>query len=158
MRTPLSASLTLAAAACILAGCGAKPAATNAPAANANSAKPAAAAPAPTTPTSAPGAAPAGGDQTSNLAIKNTSKWAVHHLYMSPANENEWGPDQLGTNSIAPGETFTLKNIPCDTYDIKVVDEDGDECMIKGEKFCGHEATWDLSDDELLGCEGYGEE
>jgi hypothetical protein len=122
-----------------------------APAANTNAAKPAAPA-APAAP-----ATPAASSELSTLAIHNTSKWAVHHLYLSPANENEWGQDQLGKNTIEPGASFTLKEIPCNTYDIKVVDDDGDECMIKGQKFCGHEVTWDLSDDELLGCEGYGE-
>ena len=100
--------------------------------------------------------APAG--QESNLVVTNKSKWAVHHMYLSPANDNEWGPDQLGTQTIEPNAKFTLNKIPCDTYDIKVVDEDGDECIVKGEKFCGNEVTWDLTNEELLGCEGYGEE
>lgn len=159
MRKPLSTSLALVAAAVFLSACGPKPATTNtAPAANANAAKPAAAAtntaPAPSATNTA---APAAGDQLSTLAIHNKSKWAVHHLYLSPANENEWGPDQLGQKTIDPGGTFTLNSIPCNTYDIKVEDEDGDACMIKGEKFCGHDATWDLTDQELLGCEGYGD-
>src|SRR5678815_2718228 len=139
----------------LLSGCGAKPAATNnAPAANANAAKPA-----PATNTAAPtnAAAPAGGEM-SDLTIHNRSKWAVHQLFLSPAKENEWGPDQLKSHTIEPGASFTLNQIPCNTYDIKVVDEDGDECIIQGEKFCGHEATWDLTDDELLNCEGYGDQ
>jgi hypothetical protein len=125
-----------------------------------NTAKPAAATnTAPTNTAATNTATPAGAStDLSNLAIHNKTKWSVHHLYLSPAKENEWGPDQLGSNQIDPGQTFTLKDIPCNTYDIKVVDEDGDECVIKGEKFCGHEASWDLSDDELLGCEGYGDE
>jgi hypothetical protein len=92
----------------------------------------------------------------SNLTITNRSKWAVHHLYLSPTKQSDWGPDQLGDQVITSGSKFTLNKIPCNTYDIKVVDEDGDECVIEGEKFCGHEATWDLTDDELLKCEGYG--
>ncbi len=141
-----------------LSGCGTVSVTTgtnSAPASNSNAAKPAAPA-TNTPPASTPAAAPAG-DQMSNLAVHNKSKWAVHHLFLSPANENEWGQDQLGDNTIEPGATFTLKNIPCNTYDIKVVDEDGDECMVKGEKFCGHEVSWDLTDQELLGCEGYGD-
>jgi hypothetical protein len=96
-------------------------------------------------------------DQSSNLAIRNKSKWAVHHLYMSATKEDEWGPDQLGSETIDPGETFKLHDIPCNTYDLKVVDEDGDECVIEGEKFCSHEASWSLSEKDLLDCEGYGE-
>ena len=107
-------------------------------------------------PTNTTAAAPAG--QESNLVVTNKSKWAVHQMFLSPANDNEWGPDQLAAGTIEPGAKFTLNKIPCDTYDIKIVDEDGDECIVKGEKFCGNEVTWDLTDEELLGCEGYGEE
>lgn len=130
------------------------------PAANTNTAKPAAApttpAPAANTNAATPTAAAPSGEM-SNLTIFNKTKWAVHHLYLSPAKENEWGQDQLGDKTIDPGGSYKLTDIPCNTYDIKVVDEDGDECVIQGEKFCGHEATWNLTQDELLSCEGYGE-
>ena len=124
---------------------------------NAAAPKPAA----PPTNTAAPtntATAPAGDAQESTLVVTNKSKWAVHQMFLSPANDNEWGPDQLASQTIEPGAKFTLNKIPCNTYDIKVVDEDGDECIVKGEKFCGHDVTWDLTDEELLGCEGYGDE
>ena len=65
---------------------------------------------------------------------------------------------QDGVPITAKDVKFTLNKIPCNTYDIKVVDEDGDECIITGEKFCGNAATWDLTDEELLSCQGYGDE
>jgi hypothetical protein len=121
-----------------------------------------AAAPAPAASSPAPAAASApaqpSGDKTSNLTIYNKTDWAVHHLYVSPAGQSQWGADQLGEVTIEPGSSFKLNDIPCDTYDIKVVDEDGDECVIPGEELCGHAATWNLTRESLLNCEGYGEE
>ena len=97
-------------------------------------------------------------DDASKLKIHNKSKWTVHHFFMSPVKEDEWGPDQLRDEVIEPGESFELRNIPCATYDLKVVDEDGDDCVIPGEKFCGHEASWDLTSKDLVACESAGEE
>jgi hypothetical protein len=91
--------------------------------------------------------------EKSTIKITNLSKWEIHHLFLSPANEKEWGPDQLGDNVIKKGGTFTLTDIDCDHYDIKVVDEDGDECVIANEELCGHAATWKITDKELLACE-----
>jgi len=90
----------------------------------------------------------------STIKITNVSKWEIHHLYLSPANEKEWGPDQLGEQVIAAkGGKFTLTDIDCDHYDIKVVDEDGDECVIENEELCGDAATWKITDKSLLACE-----
>jgi hypothetical protein len=164
MSTKTSALAALGFAACLLQfGCAkAAPApATTAPAAppaSANKATPTASANTAPAPAATPAASASGEGQLSTLVITNKSGWAVHHLYLSPTKENEWGQDQLGTNVVETGEAFTLNSIPCNTYDIKVVDEDGDECVVKGEKWCGDQVTWDLTKDELLGCEGYGDE
>ena len=37
---------------------------------------------------------------------------------------------------LAKGDSITLTHIECDTYDIKVVDEDGDECVIEEVDLC----------------------
>jgi hypothetical protein len=89
----------------------------------------------------------------SKIKITNVSKWEIHHLFLSPADSKEWGPDQLGDHVIAKGGTFTLTDIDCDHYDIKVVDEDGDECVIENEELCGDAATWKITDKSLLACE-----
>lgn len=90
-----------------------------------------------------------------NATVKviNQSKWEIHHLYISEAKSNDWGPDQLGENTLAKGQSFTVTDIPCNTYDVKVVDEDGDECVIEAVKLCGDNSYWKITDQELLACE-----
>ena len=90
-----------------------------------------------------------------SVKIVNKSDWDFHHLYLSPADEKEWGPDQLGKESIDRGETFTLADIDCDTYDIRLIDEDGDECVVEDVDLCKDEAVWRISSDALLKCQGY---
>ena len=89
----------------------------------------------------------------SSIKITNHSKWAIHHLYLSPADEKQWGSDQLGENVLNKGDSFKLTNIDCDKYDIKIVDEDGDECVVENVSLCGDAATWTITDKALLACE-----
>ena len=88
-----------------------------------------------------------------SIKIINQSKWEIHHLYLSPSTSKHWGPDQLGEEVLAKGESYTLTNIDCDTYDIKVVDEDGDECIVEDHELCGDHSFWKITDKELLACE-----
>lgn len=90
----------------------------------------------------------------SSIKVMNKSKWEIHHLFLSPTSEkDEWGPDQLGEAVIKTGGTFTLTGIECNKYDIKIVDEDGDECVVAAVSLCDDSAVWNLTDDRLLKCE-----
>lgn len=89
------------------------------------------------------------------VKIINQSKWEIHHLYMSSTDEESWGPDQLEDEILTKGDSFTVTGIPCDEYDIKVVDEDGDECIIEAVDLCRDESYWKITDKDLLECEGY---
>jgi hypothetical protein len=89
------------------------------------------------------------------VKIINQSKWEIHHIYLSSTEEQEWGPDQLEDDVLSKGQSLTLTNIPCDLYDIQVVDEDGDECVIEEVDLCGDHSYWKITDKALLECEGY---
>ena len=103
------------------------------------------------------GAAPAQAEKKkAKVNVVNKSNWDIHHLYMSPNDKEDWGPDQLGEHVIpAKGGSFELSNIPCDVWDVKVVDEDGDECVIEEADVCKDNYEWKISNDVLLKCEGF---
>jgi hypothetical protein len=88
-----------------------------------------------------------------SIKVINQSKWEIHHLFLSSTSNRHWGPDQLGEEVIGTGESFTLRGIDCDHYDIRVVDEDGDECVIKDVSLCGDKSYWKITDKALLDCE-----
>ena len=89
------------------------------------------------------------------VKVINQSKWEIHHLYLSSTEDEEWGPDQLEDEILTKGDSITLTDIPCDEYDIKVVDEDGDECIIEAVDLCRDKSFWKITDKDLLECEGY---
>ena len=93
----------------------------------------------------------------SKVTIRNQSNWDIHHLFMSPVDKDTWGPDQLGEEVISKGESFMLHSIPCDSYDVKIVDDDGDECIVEDVDLCRDNATWTITNKDLLECEGFGD-
>lgn len=90
---------------------------------------------------------------TSVVSMRNNSAWAINELYLSAVDVQEWGDDQLGEHVIGTGETFKLSDVPCDVYDVRLVDEDGDVCIVGGVKLCGSDSAWTIGDDDLLGCQ-----
>jgi hypothetical protein len=91
----------------------------------------------------------------SDVTVHNDSDFAIFHFFLSSSAEDEWGPDQLGDHVIKNGGSFTLTSIPCDEYDVKLVDEDGDECVVEAVDVCGDDDEWLITDEDLLDCEGY---
>jgi hypothetical protein len=89
------------------------------------------------------------------VKIINQSKWELHHIYLSSSDDQDWGPDQLEDDILSKGQSLTLTGIDCDLYDIKVVDEDGDECVIEQVDLCNDNSFWKITDKMLLECEGY---
>jgi hypothetical protein len=98
-------------------------------------------------------AAPVFSADDSNVIVVNKSLWAIHEMYFSPTDETEWGEDQLGDTTIETGEQFTLTGLPCDKWDVRVVDEDGDECVIGGVTLCEDTDEWVINDSDLLTCQ-----
>lgn len=90
---------------------------------------------------------------TSDVSMQNNSAWNINELYLSAVDVQEWGDDQLGEHVIANGETFKLSGVPCDVYDVRLVDEDGDACIVGGVKLCGSDSAWTISDEDLLACQ-----
>ena len=89
--------------------------------------------------------------------IVNKSRYAIYQLYLSPSRASRWGRNQLGRKVIRPGDSYTLHSIPCGLYDIKVVDNDGDSCVITEIAMCRDHTHWDMTNDSLLRCEGWSE-
>jgi hypothetical protein len=91
-------------------------------------------------------------DLSSTLTIDNDSSFTLISIYLSPTTSVSWGPDLLGSEVLTPGEVFQAAGIDCDTYDIRVVDEDNDECILDSVDLCLDNAVWRIDDAELVSC------
>jgi hypothetical protein len=65
-----------------------------------------------------------------------------------------WGPDVLGSTLLTSRSRHTVTGIPTGRYDIKFIDEDGDECVLRSFAIA-KDLSWTLSTEWLLSCEGY---
>ncbi|OLE51769.1 MAG: hypothetical protein AUG51_21135 [Acidobacteria bacterium 13_1_20CM_3_53_8] len=88
------------------------------------------------------------------LAVANSSKYDIHRLYMSSSEDRNWGPDQLGDYILKSGQSYTISDIVPGEYDVKFVDEDGDECVLKNIQIFKN-TSWELTTKWLTQCEGY---
>jgi hypothetical protein len=93
------------------------------------------------------------GPLKTNVTLQNNSAWSIYELYVSPTSESQWGPDQLGTEVVSIGESYELTGVPCGSYDIKLVDEDGDVCVMNAVDVCAGSSTWEIDSDDLLACQ-----
>lgn len=74
--------------------------------------------------------------QNSDFIVTNNSYWTIDQMYLSPTSNDAWGDDQLESEIIPSYSKYELKAVPCDVYDIKFLDEDGDECILVGVEIC----------------------
>jgi hypothetical protein len=91
--------------------------------------------------------------QSADIKVTNRTEWEIHELYLSSSEDGNWGPDQLGDEVIKKDESYTLMGVPCDKYDIKIVDEDKDECVVPKVDICGQNQEWAITTADLLQCQ-----
>ncbi|MFN0247664.1 MAG: hypothetical protein ACKV2T_12330 [Kofleriaceae bacterium] len=94
-----------------------------------------------------------GSDLDSTLTIENESSYAFGEIYLSPEDAASWGQDLLGTDILAPGEVLELSGVACDIYDIRIVDDEGDDCVLPSVDLCLDNAVWSIDDAELAACQ-----
>jgi hypothetical protein len=91
-----------------------------------------------------------GGD--SSLTIRNSSSFAIIEINLSSVDDADWGPDLLGAEILEPGDVLELSEIDCGDYDIRIIDEDGDECVLSAVELCFNDAVWNITDTDLAVC------
>lgn len=90
-----------------------------------------------------------------SLTVENQSDYDIHHFYLAPAHKTKWGKDWLGKDVLSPGETLTITGLDCTEYDIKVIDEEGDACVIEDVDFCLEDLGWEITNRVLQNCSGW---
>lgn len=90
--------------------------------------------------------------QPISINVNNNSGRTITHLYLSPADSDNWGPDLLGDNAIASGSSFTISEAACDQASIKVIAEDQDGCFVSSVVECSGNSTWTITNDAARNC------
>ncbi|MBO0948549.1 hypothetical protein [Fibrella forsythiae] len=70
------------------------------------------------------------------IEIKNTTKFSIDEIYISPDEEDHWGNDILDDDEIlTPGEMIEVE-VDCGKWDVKLVAEDNSECQVEDVTLC----------------------
>jgi hypothetical protein len=89
---------------------------------------------------------------TSSVNIVNNSNRQIRNVFLSHVDVDDWGANQLGDTSIAPGGSFAINNFSCDAQQIKVIGEDQDGCFLSAVVACGSSSTWTITNDTAADC------
>jgi hypothetical protein len=92
---------------------------------------------------------------TTSLTVNNQSSYPIKEFHISPVGKATWGPNQL-TSPLASKSTLTLTGIACDTYDIRLVDNSDNECILANVALCLANSQWTVDDAALASCGNFG--
>jgi hypothetical protein len=88
-----------------------------------------------------------------DLVVVNDAYFSIiHELYIAPAKTKKWGDNKLQNQKIARSGKFTIKDVAAGTYDLKVVDDDKDTCIIPDINV-DQNKEWKLTDQIMLTCQ-----
>jgi hypothetical protein len=90
--------------------------------------------------------------RTNSINVSNSSSRQIVHIYLSPVETDNWGPEQLNGSVIAPGQSFNLEDVACSDSQVKVVAEDGEGCFLSAPVNCGGAATWTITNETAADC------
>ena len=89
-----------------------------------------------------------------SVNIVNNSSREIRNVYLSHVNVDDWGANQLGNETIAPGQSFSLNDVACDQQQVRVIAEDQDGCFLSTVVNCGESATWTITNNTPTDCDG----
>ena len=74
---------------------------------------------------------PAAAAQTGKLSLHNDTGKTIAAVHISPIDVDRYGPNLLRGKSLPQGGNFTFADLPNGLYDMRLVDGDGVECLLK---------------------------
>jgi len=85
------------------------------------------------------------------ITVTNNSSRDIRHLYLSPVNNDNWGPDQLGNSAIGSGGSRQL-NVSWEEATVKLVAEDQDGCFLSTTVAASGESAWTIDNNTSRNC------
>jgi hypothetical protein len=89
-----------------------------------------------------------------DLVVVNKADLSIiHKFYIAPAKSDKWSEDKLQNQTIKKNGKFTIRDIPAGVYDLKVIDDDDDTCVVSNINI-DQNKEWTLTDSIMLKCVG----
>ena len=88
---------------------------------------------------------------TLTITVNNNSSREIRHLYLAPANTDNWGPDQLNNSAIGTGVSRQL-NVSWEQSSVKLVAEDQDGCFLQTTVEASGSPEWTIDNNTNRNC------
>ena len=88
---------------------------------------------------------------TLTINLVNNSASEICHIYLSPADNDNWGGDQLNNESICAGSTRNIQ-VSWDQSTVKIVAEDQDGCFLNTTVEATGTQTWTITNNTPRDC------
>jgi len=92
-------------------------------------------------------------DGDSDFTISNRSDYTLVDIRLTEVDRASWGPNLLEGDVLLPGESLTIVDIECGTYDVQVVDELDTPCELYDVDLCFDSDGWTITNLTLELCE-----
>lgn len=86
-----------------------------------------------------------------SISVVNNGGSEIRHVYLSPADNDNWGPDQLNETAISPGATRNLE-VSWDQSTVKLVAEDQDGCFLDTTVATTSSQVWTITSETPRDC------
>jgi len=94
----------------------------------------------------------AGTANVGTISLKNTSRFDIYSIQLSPHDELNWGANLIGDDVLMHGESAQLAVFDCKKYDLRMVDDERVECVLHDIDLCFEDKQWSIDDDILTSC------
>jgi hypothetical protein len=85
----------------------------------------------------------------SNQVDDGDYTYTIYELYISPSSADTWGPNLLGDQVLGFGESIAFEIEP-GIYDLRAIDEEGDEYILTGAQIGEDGGVWEVTFDLLV--------
>jgi hypothetical protein len=85
------------------------------------------------------------------ITIVNNSSREIRAVYLSP-DQNNWGPDLLGSSVIAAGGGSVTITANCSGSSVRVIAEDHEGCFFYTTASCSSDSTWTITNSTAPDC------
>jgi hypothetical protein len=89
---------------------------------------------------------------TSVVTLRNATSYAIYELHLAPVDTASWGANLLRGDVLLPGEMTEISVFDCNDYDLRLVDDEGEECVLERIELCFQDEDWVLDDTALALC------
>jgi hypothetical protein len=88
---------------------------------------------------------------TLTITVNNNSSREIRHFYLSPADNDSWGPDQLNNSTIGSGSSRQL-NVSWEQSTVKLIAEDQDGCFLQTTVEASGNPVWTIDNNTSRNC------